>query len=183
MREYKDLDFPRARAISQIMCHIMTVDFLLKTPTIHGAPERSLHTHSQYTPCHDCTFPLKDPLYSRRTGAYRHEYRYGDHITDNEPDDLPNYDGFSDMTSHTRFSFPDPLYVHSFTRIHLHDTNSDQGGGGAKERTCSALSEGTHSVYWSVIHFSSPPTREVGGWGRVPLERWGAGVEYNFQEI
>jgi len=25
--------------------------------------------------------------------------------------------------------------------------------------------------------------REVGGWGRVPLERWGAGVEYHFQEI
>ena len=24
---------------------------------------------------------------------------------------------------------------------------------------------------------------EVGGWGRVPLERWGAGVEYHFQEI
>jgi len=26
-------------------------------------------------------------------------------------------------------------------------------------------------------------SREVGGWGRVPLERWGAGVEYHFQEI
>jgi len=25
--------------------------------------------------------------------------------------------------------------------------------------------------------------REVGGWGRVPLERWGAGVDYHFQEI
>ena len=25
--------------------------------------------------------------------------------------------------------------------------------------------------------------REVGGWGRVPLERWGAGVEYHFQEF
>ena len=24
---------------------------------------------------------------------------------------------------------------------------------------------------------------EVGGWGRVPLERWGAGVEYHFQEF
>ena len=24
---------------------------------------------------------------------------------------------------------------------------------------------------------------EVGGWGRVPLETWGAGVEYHFQEI
>jgi len=25
--------------------------------------------------------------------------------------------------------------------------------------------------------------REVGAWGRVPLERWRAGVEYHFQEI
>ena len=24
---------------------------------------------------------------------------------------------------------------------------------------------------------------EVGGWGRVPSERWGAGVEYHFQEF
>ena len=29
----------------------------------------------------------------------------------------------------------------------------------------------------------SSTIREVGGWGRVPLERWGAGVEYHFQEF
>jgi len=29
----------------------------------------------------------------------------------------------------------------------------------------------------------SSTIRDVGGWGQVPLERWGAGVEDPFQEI
>jgi len=41
-------------------------------------------------------------------------------------------------------------------------------------------------MYTNVFLDFQPRTsasREVGGWGRVPLERWGAGVEYHFQEF
>jgi len=43
------------------------------------------------------------------------------------------------------------------------------------------------NVRWRIARrgggLGSTTIREVGSWGRVPLERWGAGVEYHFQEF
>ena len=56
-------------------------------------------------------------------------------------------------------------YTHNLFQSHPHTHNS------MCIKSIWLLSSG-HHLEW-----------EVRGWGRVPLERWGAGVEYHFQEF